>query len=107
MIMKKTISVLILSSIIFVGCSIAKKVEVVGEARDAKAGATIKTESNIYLYIDKKDRWPIEVLNKKVQVKGRLVATIDTTSSFGISSVGQRVQVYLLIKHPKVKILDK
>jgi hypothetical protein len=101
--MKKIAIIIILSAELF-GCSMAEKVQIIGTAQDAKAGAVVLTNSNIFLYIDNKDRWPQDYINKKVEVRGRLVAKIDT--SINENSVSQNVEIMLLIKRPKIKMIN-
>lgn len=74
--MKKSI-IYITLSLLSISCIFNKRVSIVGETENAKAGALVKTKNNMY-YIDGLYEWEDNELNKKICVKGRLKVVIKS-----------------------------
>ncbi len=97
--------------------SISKEIEITGTAYDRKGGAVVATDS-IHYWIENKNFWENEFLNKKVIIKGTLVKRNDNPVFLDTSEIkSQGIPVYskeqleaqkgrFWIKNAKVNLAD-
>ncbi len=81
-----------------------KQVEISGTAYDRKGGAVVATDS-VHYWIENKDYWEDEFLNKKVIVKGTLVKRNDNPVFLDTSEIkSQGIPVYSKDEYEAQKI---
>jgi hypothetical protein len=78
------------------------RIDLLGTAVDAKAGATIKTDKNEYFYIDGMSSWDLKYAGKKIALSGKFI-TIRMNYSDSVQGVKGNPRVIIRAKYVLVE----
>lgn len=81
------------------------QIRIQGEASNAKAGACVVTKDENVYYIENKEFWEDSILNKQVEVEGKL-ETIDTELKDPTRIIAY-IEHQNIIKEARIKIMSE